>query len=87
MSQAPRSSQIIDRSQAVAASPSSPSRRRAELLHVLMLPDLERAGRIGEFWELPHEPRLRGAANRLRGEPDATGGARRDAQGGGLSFP
>jgi hypothetical protein len=23
---------------------------RAELLHVLMLPDFERAGRIGEFW-------------------------------------
>jgi hypothetical protein len=23
---------------------------RAELLHVLMLPDLERAERIGEFW-------------------------------------
>ena len=23
---------------------------RAELLHVLMLPDLERADRIGEFW-------------------------------------
>jgi hypothetical protein len=25
---------------------------RPELLHVLMLPDLERAERIGEFWEL-----------------------------------
>jgi hypothetical protein len=24
--------------------------RRAELLHVLMLPDRERAERIGEFW-------------------------------------
>jgi hypothetical protein len=23
---------------------------RAELLHVLMLPDFDRAGRIGEFW-------------------------------------
>jgi hypothetical protein len=23
---------------------------RAELLHVLMLPDLDRADRIGEFW-------------------------------------
>ena len=32
---------------------------RAELLHVLMLPDFERADRIGEFWELPAEPRLR----------------------------
>jgi hypothetical protein len=25
----------------------------AELLHVLMLPDLERAERIGEFWGYP----------------------------------
>ena len=27
--------------------------RRAELLHVLMLPDFERADRIGEFWSYP----------------------------------
>jgi hypothetical protein len=26
---------------------------RAELLHVLMLPDFERADRIGEFWDYP----------------------------------
>jgi hypothetical protein len=26
---------------------------RAKLLHVLMLPDLERAERIGEFWSYP----------------------------------
>ena len=26
---------------------------RAELLHVLMLPDSERADRIGEFWSYP----------------------------------
>jgi hypothetical protein len=26
---------------------------RAELLHVLMLPDLDRADRIGEFWGYP----------------------------------
>jgi hypothetical protein len=26
---------------------------RSELLHVLMLPDLERAERIGEFWSYP----------------------------------
>ena len=26
---------------------------RAELLHVLMLPDFERADRIGEFWRPP----------------------------------
>jgi len=30
-----------------------PSAPRAELLHVLMLPDLERADRIGEFWGYP----------------------------------
>ena len=26
---------------------------RAELLHVLMLPDFDRADRIGEFWGYP----------------------------------
>ena len=26
---------------------------RAELLHVLMLPDLDRAERVGEFWSYP----------------------------------
>jgi hypothetical protein len=26
---------------------------RAELLHVLMFPDFERADRIGEFWSYP----------------------------------
>ena len=33
----------------------SPRRRLAaeELLHVLMLPDLERADRIGEYWGYP----------------------------------
>ena len=38
--------------------PAKPGRRigpapRAELLHVLMLPDFERAERIGEFWSYP----------------------------------
>jgi hypothetical protein len=28
-------------------------RGRAELLQVLMLPDFERADRIGEFWSYP----------------------------------
>jgi hypothetical protein len=27
--------------------------RRAELLHVLTIPDFERADRIGEFWSYP----------------------------------
>jgi hypothetical protein len=31
---------------------------RAELLHVLMLPDLERAERIGEFWSYPQSRTL-----------------------------
>jgi hypothetical protein len=30
-----------------------PPAARAELVHVLRLPDLERADRIGEFWEHP----------------------------------
>jgi hypothetical protein len=35
-----------------ASTPSAPL-PRAELLHVLMLPDFERADRIGEFWSYP----------------------------------
>ncbi len=30
---------------------------RAELLHVLMLPDFDRADRIGEFWGTPRRGR------------------------------
>jgi hypothetical protein len=30
-----------------------PPAARAELVHVLMLPDFERADRIGEFWSCP----------------------------------
>jgi hypothetical protein len=30
-----------------------PPAARAELLHVLLLPDFERAARIGEFWSYP----------------------------------
>ena len=37
---------------------------RAELLHVLMLPDFDRADLIGEFLELPGESRLRRAPDR-----------------------
>jgi hypothetical protein len=59
---------------------------RAELLHVLMLPDFERADRIGEFWELPAEPRLRRVADRLRGGSDAPGGTRREVAGGRPRF-
>jgi hypothetical protein len=35
-----------------AWTPSGPA-PRAELLHVLMLPDFDRADRIGEFWGHP----------------------------------
>ena len=31
---------------------------RAELLHVLMIPDLDRADRIGEFWGYPESRTL-----------------------------
>jgi len=54
---------------------------RAELLHVLMLPDFDRADRIGEFWGNPKTPSFR-SADRLRGGSNAAGGARRDAAGG-----
>lgn len=32
---------------------------RAELLHVLMLPDFDRVDRIGSYWGNPKDPRLR----------------------------
>jgi hypothetical protein len=38
---------LRDRMEALGPAP------RAELLHVLMLPDFERADRIGEFWSYP----------------------------------
>ena len=54
---------------------------RAELLHVLMLPDFERADLIGEFWGYPETPHLRRATDRLREEQAASGGAPRHAAG------
>jgi hypothetical protein len=39
--------QLLTRLDALGPAP------RAELLHVLMLPDFERADRIGEFWGYP----------------------------------
>jgi hypothetical protein len=38
-----------------------------ELLDVLMLPDFERADRIGEFWGEPDDADVRRLADRLRG--------------------
>jgi hypothetical protein len=46
-----------------------------------MLPDFDRADAIGSYWGEPQDPRLRRAPDRLRGGPDAPGGARRDAAG------
>ena len=40
---------------------------RAELLHVLMLPDFERADRIGEFWGYP-KSRVWGSNTRFRSD-------------------
>jgi hypothetical protein len=54
------------------------------VLHVLMLPDPERAERIGEFWSSPQSRRLRRTADRLRGGLDAKSGTRRDAARGPL---
>jgi hypothetical protein len=38
--------------------------RRAELLHVVMIPDFERADRIGEFWGNPENQGVRGVDGR-----------------------
>jgi hypothetical protein len=43
---------------------------RVELLHVLVLPDFDRADAIGEFWGEPGESRLRRALDRC--EEDRT---------------
>ena len=51
----------------------------AELLHVLMLPDFDRADAIGSYWGNPQDPNLRRTPDRLRGGPDAPGCARGDA--------
>jgi hypothetical protein len=59
-----------------------PKAARAELLHVLMLPDFDRAARIGEFWG---EPRTRTFGELLIDcEEDrvASGCADRDVAGG-----
>jgi hypothetical protein len=45
-----------------------PPGARAELLHVLMLPDRERADRIGEFWRYPESRSFAGLL--IDGEED-----------------
>jgi hypothetical protein len=68
--------------QAQRAPPGLPPASRAELLHVLMLPDCERADRIGEFWGYPESRAFAELLIDWRGGPDAPGGARRDVAGG-----
>jgi hypothetical protein len=53
----------------------------AELLHVLMLPDFERANRIGEFWGYPQSSDFAELLIDFA-ESDAAGGAGRDGAGG-----
>ena len=45
----------------------------------MMVGDLERAERIGEFWSYSQSRTFAETADRLRGGPDASGGAGRDA--------
>jgi hypothetical protein len=52
-----------------------------------MLPDFERVDRIGETLDLPREPWLRRAPDRLRGGSDAPGGAGGDVAGGQALTP
>jgi len=50
---------------------------RAELLHVLMLADFDRADRIGEFWSYPESRAFAELLIDCEGS-DASSGARRD---------
>ena len=56
---------------------------RAELLHVLMLPDFERADRIGEFWGNPKTRTFAELLIDCEEDRVAPGGAGRDAAGHG----
>jgi len=56
---------------------------RAELLHVLMLPDFERADRIGEFWSHPESRTFAELLIDLEEDKAARGGRVRVAQGDG----
>ena len=55
---------------------------RAELLHVLMLPDFERADRIGEFWGYPESRAFAELLIDCEEDRRAAGGAGRDAATG-----
>jgi len=59
-----------------------PPAARAELIHVLRLPDFDRADRIGEFWGNP-ETDIRGGPDRLGGGQGCAGGRVRTPGGDG----
>jgi hypothetical protein len=56
---------------------------RAELLHVLMLPDFDRVDRIGEFWGNPKTRTFAELLIDCEEEESTAGGAGRDAEGDG----
>jgi len=58
------------------------SRRPRRALHVLMLPDLERAERIGELWSYLQSRTFAELLIDCEETPDAPSGARRDVAGG-----
>jgi len=58
------------------------SRRPRRALHVLMLPDLERAERIGELWSYLQSRTFAELLIDCEERPDAPSGARRDVAGG-----
>jgi hypothetical protein len=62
-----------------------PPAARAELLHVLRLPDFERADRIGEFWGYPQSRVFAELLIDCEEDRDAPGRARRDAEGSGAA--
>ena len=55
---------------------------RAELLDVLMLPDFERADRIGEFWSYPQSRSFAELLIDCEEDRVLQGRSRRDAAGG-----
>jgi hypothetical protein len=58
------------------------STARAELLHVLMLPDFDRADRIGEFWGNPKTRTFAELLIDCEEDRTAMGGAGRHVAGG-----
>ena len=61
-----------------------PPAARAELLHVLMLPDFDRADAIGGFWGYPESRAFAELLIDCEENPDASSGAGRDVAGAPL---